>query len=114
MALIKSIITFILTLLIAGFCILNAQDIQITYSPVHNAITIPLYAMILGALLLGFCIGAATLWMNSGTLRKSKREQKKKIKTLEKELTKHSANTNNQKPPADFFPALPNTKAKNS
>jgi len=114
MSLIKSLFTFILTLLIAGFCILNAQSVEIEWSPVHDAITLPLYAIILGSLILGFFIGTTALWMNSGTLRKTKRQQKKQIKTLEKELAKTSANTNNQKPPADFFPALPNKSAKNS
>ena len=114
MSLIKSLFTFILVLLIAGFCILNAQSIESEWSPVHNAITLPLYAIILGSLLFGFLIGATALWMNSGTLRKAKRQQTKQIKTLEKELAKTSANTNNQKPPNDFFPALPNKSANNS
>ena len=113
MALIKSIFTFILTLMIAGFCILNAQSIEVEWSPVHNAITLPLYTIILGSLLCGFILGAAALWMNSGSLRKTKRQQKKQIQNLEKELAKTSANTNNQNPPADFFPALPNKTAKN-
>lgn len=114
MSLIKSLFTFILIFVIAGFCILNAQSIEITWSPVHNDITLPLYAIILGCLITGFFIGMGTLWINSSTLRKTKRQQKKQIKTLEKELAKTTANTNNQKPPADFFPALPNNKSQNS
>lgn len=107
MSFIKSILAFLLTILIAAFCILNAQTIDIAWSPIHETLTLPLYAIILGALLFGFLIGTATLWINSGSLRKTKRQQKKQIKTLEKELEKTAAATNTQKPPADFFPALP-------
>lgn len=108
MSIIKSLITFLLIISIAGFCMLNAQKIDITWSPIHDPVSIPLYALILSTLTFGFIIGACVLWINSGTLRKTKRQQKKQIQTLEKELSKASDNTNNQKPPADFFPALPN------
>ena len=107
MSLIKSIFTTILTIIIAGFCIINAQSIDVSWSPFHDDITLPLYAIIIVSLLVGFLLGAGALWINSAHLRKEKRKQKKQIKTLEKELSKNSANTNNQKPPADFFPALP-------
>jgi len=107
MSLIKSIFTLILMLTIGGFCILNAQSINVTWSPLHDDITLPLYAIILGSLIVGFLLGACALWINRAYLRKEKRQQKKQIKTLEKELSKSSANTNTQKPPSDFFPALP-------
>ena len=107
MSFIKSIIAFLLTILIAAFCILNLGTIDVNWSPVHEAIKLPLYALILGAMLFGFIIGAGAQWLNSGKLRQTKRQQKKQIKTLEKELEKTSANTNTQNPPSDFFPALP-------
>lgn len=110
MAFIKSIIAFLLTILIAGFCILNAQTIKIAWSPIHDTIAIPLYAIILGGLVFGFFIGMFSLWLNSGNIRKTKRQQSKQIKTLEKELAKTSPNINTQKPPSDFFPALTNKK----
>ena len=108
MSFIRSLFTFLVLLAIAGFCILNAQSIEVSWSPIHDNITLPLYAIILGATLIGFILGAGTMWMNSGHVRKEKRQQKKQIKTLEKELSRNSANTNAQKPPSDFFPALPN------
>jgi len=107
MSLIKSIFTFILTLIIAGFCILNAQSIDVSWSPVHDDITLPLYAIIISSLTVGFFLGAGALWINSAHLRKEKRQQKKQIKTLEKEVSQNKTNTNNQNPPTDFFPALP-------
>ena len=116
MAFIKSIIAFLLTILIAGFCILNAQTIEITWSPVHNTITIPFYTIPLSALIFGFFIGVFSLWLNSGNTRKTKRQQSKHIKTLEKKLAQTASGTNSpnhlqnrqKKPPADFFPALTN------
>ena len=110
MSLIGNTLTFIFIIVIAGFCILNAQDIEIEWSPVHDPVTLPLYAIALGALGSGFILGAATLWFNSHNTRKTKRQQTKHIKNLEKELAKATPQTFNQKPPSDFFPALPAKK----
>lgn len=106
MSFIKSIFAFLLTILIAGFCIINAQSIEVSWSPIHDALSLPLYALILGALTFGFIIGAVSVWLNSSTLRKTKRQQKKQIKNLEKELAKTTPSAPNQKPLEDFFPAL--------
>jgi len=106
MSLLNSLFTFILIIAIAGFCILNAQAINITWSPIHDTIELPLYAVILGGLIIGFVLGALSLWINNGSLRKTKRQQKKHIKTLEKELSQNAGNITNQQPPNDFFPAL--------
>ena len=107
MSFVKSIFAFLLTILIAGFCIINAQISDIAWSPIHEAISIPLYAVILGSIVFGFFTGMVALWLNSGTLRKTKRQQKKHIKAHEKELEKTKPATPGQKPPSDFFPALP-------
>lgn len=106
MSLIKSILAFILTIAIAAFCIINAQNVDVTWSPINNSISLPLYAIILGSLITGFFIGSFSVWLNSGTLRKTKRQQKKQIKSLEKELSKTPNTIANQTPPADFFPAI--------
>ncbi|MFK7838852.1 MAG: lipopolysaccharide assembly protein LapA domain-containing protein [Bdellovibrionales bacterium] len=110
MSFIKSILTFLLIIAIAGLCILNTQVTNMNWSPVHNGVSLPLYAIILSSMLTGFVVGSLALWVNSGGLRKQKRQQKKQIKTLEKELSKSAQTQTNQKPPSDFFPALPNKK----
>lgn len=106
MSLIKSLFAFILTISIAWFCIINAQSVEIKWSPVHDALTLPLYTAIIGGLIIGFVVGALSMWINDGNLRKTKRQQKKQIKNLEKELSRTNINAGNQKPPSDFFPAL--------
>jgi len=108
MALIKSVISFLLIIAIAWFCIINAQSVDIIWSPIHDPLTLPLYTTIIGGLIIGFAIGTLLTWINSGHVRKEKRRQKKQIKSLEKELEKNTTAISNQKPPADFFPALPN------
>lgn len=88
MSLIANILSFTLTILIALFCILNIKSVDIIFSPLHDPISLPLYAVVLSSLALGFIIGACTLWVNSGTLRKARKQQRKQIKVLEKELSK--------------------------
>ena len=107
MALLRSIIGITLAILIAGFAILNAQDIAINWSPFHDPYSIPLYTVILGCLILGFFMGGTSVWLNHGKVRKSRRQQKKEIKTLQKELAKTKNASVNDNPPSEFFPALP-------
>ncbi len=116
MSLLKSIFALLLTLAIAWLCIINSQAVDIVWSPVHDPLSLPLYIAIIGGLLVGFLTGACLTWINGGATRKAKRAQKKQIKdlqkNLEKEIAAKTANTNQQKPPADFFPALPNKSAE--
>ena len=93
---------------------MNAQTISVMWSPVHDTIDLPLYAIIIGSLLLGFITGCIALWFNTGHLRKTKRQQKKQIKTLEKELATSQEKETTQKPPSDFFPAITDAKSRKS
>lgn len=107
MSLINSAFTLILIVIIAAFAILNRDIVDVTYSPVHDPYALPLYAVILGALITGFLIGGCAVWINHLGLRRTKRKQNKQIKTLEKELRVSTQDTPSDIPPSDFFPALP-------
>ena len=112
MAFIRNIFAAIITIAIIAFVLMNRQITDVTWSPLHDPYQIPLYGVILGSLLTGFLIGAFAVWFNDGKLRRTKREQKRQIKSLQKEVDKAHSKPVSQTLPDDFFPALPHKSAK--
>ncbi len=109
MAVIRWIIGLIITICIALIAIMNRHEVTFSWSPVNDNLTLPLYAIILSSMVVGFIFGGIMVWINSGKIRKERRKQKKEIKLLEKEITRLKENElNTSSPPAtDIFPALP-------
>ena len=88
MAILRFIIGLIITIFIAAFAVLNREEVLLTWSPIHDPITLPIYAVALASMAIGFIIGGTIVWLNAGKVRKEKRKQKKNIKILEKELSR--------------------------
>ena len=109
MGFIKNIFGILFAIALIAFAISNRQDTTLIYSPVHDAMTVPLYFITLLFLGAGFLLGAVTVWLNSGHIRKTKRQQKRQIKALEKELenVKSTPQKETTAPAQEFFPALP-------
>jgi uncharacterized integral membrane protein len=83
-----------LPLIIGGimFALYNGHDVEVTYTPFGNPVIMPVYIPVLGAIALGFILGSLMTWAGMSTLRKASRDQRKKIRQLEKQLDE--ANTN--------------------
>jgi len=111
MGFLKTILGFTIAIIIVTFAIQNRDLINIQYSPLHEPIALPAYAIALGSALLGFILGATLVWLNDGHLRRTKRQQKKQIKTLEKDLATLKSPDSTATPASDFFPALPSKKS---
>ncbi len=108
MTLLRSLIGFAIAIAAAAFAIANRQVVDVIYSPIHDPVSLPLYLIVLGLTALGFILGGIFVWMSMGHLRKTKRQQKKLIKTLEKELKAVNENGPIElSPSSEFFPALP-------
>lgn len=86
MAFIRWIIGFAFTVLVAAFAVLNRQSIDIYFNPVDETqlINLPVYAIMLGSLAVGFVFGAVIVWLNDGKIRRDRRKAKKEVKILEK------------------------------
>lgn len=110
---IRTIFGFILAITLVAFAVSNRQSAELVYSPVHDTLDVPLYLIALLFMALGFVLGGFAVWINGGKTRRLKRQQRKTIKELEKEL-KNVENTDAKTttPPSDFFPALPHSKDK--
>lgn len=105
---IRWILGFAIAILFAGFAAMNRQNVTLYFTPVHDPIEWPLFAIVLGFSALGFLIGAMVVWMNDGKLRREKRLQKRQIKKLKAELDKNDILLPNEAPKPDtaLFPAL--------
>ena len=86
MVILRWLITIPIIVVCVFWAVSNRQDIEIIFSPLHDPVTMPVYFLILGALALGFFVGATSCWFSMSGLRKQKREQKKEIKQLKKDL----------------------------
>ena len=70
-----------------GFIMLNRGDTRLVYSPFHDAVTLPVMWLGLLFLCIGFISGVILLWAEYGSVRRSNRELKREVKTLEKQLS---------------------------
>ncbi len=112
MSLIRWIIGFLIAVIVTAFAVSNRHMALLYFSPLHPPLEFPLYVIGLGLIAFGFLLGAFTVWLNSASIRRSKRKQSKHIKTLEKALDAVNENGKAHSPPSDFFPALPKNAKK--
>lgn len=69
-----------------AFAVYNQDPATFILNPFRPAATLPLYVPVLTAVAFGFLFGSVMTWAAMGRLRKERRNQKKKIKTLEKQI----------------------------
>lgn len=90
-----SFLRWIITLpvLIAGFvfAVSNPSSIDIVLNPLaeapNNMISVPIYIIAFVALGIGFLLGIVVLWLSMGKVRLERRQYKKAVKKLEKEIS---------------------------
>ena len=68
------------------FALYNPEPVAITFNPFQEPMLVPVYVPVLTAIAFGFLFGAMMTWAAMGRLRAEKKEQAKRIKTLEKEI----------------------------
>lgn len=68
------------------FAVSNRTPVSVTVWPFPFALDLDLYIIILGAVLVGFSIGALVTWVAGGKHRRQVRRQRAEIRTLEGEL----------------------------
>ena len=81
------LITIPLIVFCLYFAFLNTQDIEFYALPTMDGITTSLYLLSFLWFTGGFLFGVVLLWLSHSTLRKERRQYKKTVKKLEKQLT---------------------------
>ncbi len=74
------------TIVIVIFSIANRQPVTIDLWPFDHSISPPLFLLVLAAILVGFCIGAAVMWISDGRVRNRARENYYKASHLQREV----------------------------
>jgi len=92
MAFIKWLIALPFIIGAVAFAIANPEPVSIIWSPLHDPVTLPLYAVALAFLGGGFFLGALMTWFGMGKVRAERRGYKKEVKALEKEIKEIKAN----------------------
>jgi hypothetical protein len=93
--------------------VINRGKIDFFWSPIHPPASISVYLIVLAAAAGGFVFGALIVWMNTNSLRREKRDQKKEIKNLKQEVEKLNVPPPVKAPANEFFTALPAKIMKN-
>ncbi len=76
-----------------AFAVYNKDPVPVTVNPFIGPVDMPVYIPVLTAIAFGFLFGAIMTWAGMGRLRHERRQQEKRIKTLEKELDAANQNS---------------------
>lgn len=110
-ALLRWLIGFIFAAAIITFAVLNRDTVTLTYTPIHDPLEWPMYAIGLLLLAVGYIFGALTIWIGDSKLRRERRRQRKEIKSLNKELNSYKPergeNAIHREEIKSLLPALP-------
>ncbi len=88
MAILRWIITLPFIIGAVAFAIAHPEGVSITFSPFIAPIELPLYAVTLLFLLVGFFLGILMGWLGMSQTRKERRQYKKEVKVLTKDKEK--------------------------
>lgn len=88
MAFLKWIFALPFIIAAVAFAFANPQAVDLNWSPLHDKITLPIYAIVLGFMSIGFLLGSILTWAGMGKMRAERRHLKRENKKLEKELNK--------------------------
>jgi uncharacterized integral membrane protein len=80
------VVTAPAALILGSFAVSNRVDVAVTLWPVLGPVEVPLYFVVLAALLVGFLAGEFVAWINGGRARRQARERQRRIEALEREL----------------------------
>ncbi|MBU0858311.1 MAG: LapA family protein [Alphaproteobacteria bacterium] len=91
MTLLRWFISLIVAVAAVLFALGNRDDVAFVWSPLHDAVTLPVFVPVLAALLVGFMAGGFVVWLNAAPVRAERRKQRKRITKLEADLRESEA-----------------------
>ena len=81
-------------LIVASFVVSNREPVDLGLWPLPDAYGLPLFAIVLAALVLGFLAGWSMSWVRHRKVRSERRRHARRVETLEAELaTKQAASS---------------------
>ncbi len=86
MRIINSIVAGIVAVLVVLFAFSNRMTVAVEIWPFPYQLALPLYALILLAVLVGFIAGAIGAWMMGSAKRRELRRLRKQVRAMEQSL----------------------------
>ncbi|MFQ5939470.1 MAG: lipopolysaccharide assembly protein LapA domain-containing protein [Alphaproteobacteria bacterium] len=71
---------------VIAFAVANRGPVVISFAPLPFAVELSVFAVVLGAFVIGFGAGGAAAWLSAGKVRRLARAQRRRITFLEREL----------------------------
>jgi uncharacterized integral membrane protein len=75
-------------LIIIMFAIANRAPVTVDFDPLPFALVVPLYAVVMFAMLLGLLFGGVAAWLTAGKWRRRARERGRESRKLEADLAR--------------------------
>ena len=75
-------------LVVIAFAVANRGPVSISVEPFPYRLDIPIWALAVGALVVGFLTGAVVRWLLDHKLRRSARRGRRRARALEQELAR--------------------------
>jgi len=82
----RRLIGVVAAIVLIAFAIANTQTITLSFYPLPFQVAVPLYLVILGALVVGVFIGGVSSWLAARRHRRIARQRRRRIEALEAEL----------------------------
>jgi uncharacterized integral membrane protein len=91
----RKIVTWVITIpllvVLIAFAVANRQAVTVSFDPFSStspayAATLPLFAVIFAALILGVLIGGVATWFGQGKWRRSARKRDAELRALQQEI----------------------------
>jgi len=89
------------------FALGNRGDVRVDFWPLGPAFEMPVFVALVGALYVGFGLGALIAWLAQGRTRKRAREATKRAEALARELADAKKPAAKAEPPPPALPPAP-------
>ncbi|MBL8832613.1 MAG: LapA family protein [Rhodospirillales bacterium] len=89
------------------FALGNRGDVRVDFWPLGPAFEMPVFVALVGALYVGFGLGALIAWLAQGRTRKRAREATKRAEALARELADVKKPAAKAEPPPPALPPAP-------
>jgi uncharacterized integral membrane protein len=88
---VAAVILIPLAIVIVAFAVANRQIVTVSLDPFSpeqpaSSVTLPLFALVIGLLIVGVLIGGAASWLRHGNLRRTARRFERDVRALRSEL----------------------------
>ena len=86
MRLILWLVVLLLAVYSAFFAVNNRGSLTLDFDPVPYSLDLPIFAGVLGAILIGLIVGGVAAWLRQGKWRRETRKLRRDVRGLEAEL----------------------------